>query len=77
MKMSTDEAAKKVRAMIELARPGAPKKIHVKFRLPKTHQLQTATVNGSPSQMGGIHHDTVIVSTANATNFEVVAAFSR
>jgi hypothetical protein len=76
MKMRTDQAAKNVRADIELGRPGSPKKIQVKFRLPKTHQLQTATVNGSPTQIGGIGRDTVIASTGNATNFEVVAAFN-
>lgn len=76
MKMSTDQTAKNVRAEIELAQPGALQEIYVKFRLPKTHQLQTATVNGHPTQVGGIHRDTVIASSANATNFEVVAAFN-
>lgn len=76
MKMRTDQAAKNVRAEIELSRPGSPKEIQVKFRLPKTHQLQTATVNGRPTQIGGIHRDTVIASTGNATHFEVVAAFN-
>jgi hypothetical protein len=74
--MRTDPAAKNVRAQIELARPGSPKEIQVKFRLPKTHQLQTVAVNGRPIPIGGIHRDTVIASTGNATNFEVVAAFS-
>jgi len=76
MKMRMDQSARNVRAEIEIARPGSPKEIHVKFRLPKTHQLQTATVNGSPTRIGGIHNDTVIASTGNATNFEVVAEFN-
>jgi hypothetical protein len=75
VKMKTDQAAKNVRAEIQLARPRPPKEIQVKFRLPKTHQLQTATVNGRPIQIGGMHRDTVTVATANATNFEIVAAF--
>jgi hypothetical protein len=76
MKMRSDKGAKNVRAEIELARPGAPKEIQVKFRLPKVNQLQTATVNGRPAQITGMHSDTVTVSTANATKFEVIAAFS-
>ena len=76
MKMRMDQSARNVRAEIELARPGSPKEIHVKFRLPKTHSLQTATVNGNPTRIGGIHNDTVITSTGNATNFEVVAKFN-
>jgi hypothetical protein len=76
MKMRTDQAAKTIRAQIELARPGSPKEIQVKFRLSKTHPLRMATVNGNPAQLGGIHRDTVIASTENATHFEVVAAFS-
>jgi hypothetical protein len=76
MKMKMDQAAKNVRAEIQLARPGSPKQIHVKFRLPKTHSLQTATVNGRPAQIGGIHRDTVTASTENTAKFEVVVAFS-
>jgi hypothetical protein len=76
MKMRTDRAAKNVRAEIELARPGSPKEIHVKFRLPKTHSLQTATVNSRPTQIGGLHRDTVITFTGNETKFEIEAAFN-
>ncbi len=76
MKMKTDQAAKKVRAEIQLSRPKPPREFQIKFRLPKTHQLHTATVNGRTSQIGGIHRDTVTVFTANATNFEVIAAFN-
>jgi hypothetical protein len=75
MKMRMDAAAGKVRAMVELARPGSPKEIQVKFRLPKTHSLQAAMVNGSPAQIGGIHRDTVIASTGDAMKFEVVGEF--
>lgn len=76
MKMKTDQAAKKVRAEIQLARPGSPKEIQIKFRLPKSHQLQTAMVNDRATQIAGMHGDTVTVNTANAMNFEVVAAFN-
>lgn len=76
MKMKADQAARNVRAEIALAQPGTPKEIQVKFRLPKTHRLQMTTVNGRPTQIGGIHGDTVIVSTADEKNFEVVTKFS-
>ena len=76
MKMKTDQTAKNVRAEIALTRPGTPKEIQVKFRLPKTHQLQMAMVNGHSTQIGGIHGDAVIVSTADEKNFEVVTKFS-
>lgn len=76
MKMRTDQAAKTVRAEIELARPGSPREIQVKFRLPKTHPLRSLTVNGRPAQIGGVHRDTAIVPTANARSFEVVGEYS-
>jgi hypothetical protein len=75
MKMRADRAGNNVRAEIQLTRPGTPPEIQVKFRLPKTLQLQAATVNGRPTPIGGIHRDTVMASTENATNSEIVAAF--
>jgi hypothetical protein len=76
MKMRTDHSAKNIRAEIQLARPGLPKEIQVKFRLPKTRQLQRVAVNGRPTQIGGRHRDTVIAPTGNAAYFEIVAAFN-
>jgi hypothetical protein len=76
MKMRTDHSAKNVRAQIQLVRLGLPKEIQVKFRLPKMHQLQMVAVNGRPTQIAGIHGDTVIASTGNAAYFEIVAAFN-
>jgi hypothetical protein len=58
-------------ASITLARAGAPKELHVKFRLPVEHTLQSATVNGRPARIGGLHNDTVIIPTRNERHFEI------
>jgi hypothetical protein len=55
-----------------LARPGAPKEIHVKLRVPRQNPIKTATVNGRPGTLGGPHKDTVIIRTGGERQFEVV-----
>jgi hypothetical protein len=74
--MKADVAAKKATANITLARPGAPKELHVKFRLPKQNALQSVSVNGRPAKLGGLHSDVAIFSTRNEKRFEVVGEFS-
>lgn len=68
--------SKTVAATVELARAGAPKELHVKLRMPVEQAVKTATVNGRPATIGGIHNDTVIVQTGNEKRFEVVGTYS-
>jgi len=61
---------------VEFAGARTPKQLHFKMRLPAGSALQTVTVNGMPATVGGIHHDTVIISTGKQKVFEVVGQFS-
>jgi hypothetical protein len=56
---------------VELAKAGAPRELHVKFRLPVANALRSATVNGRPARMGGLHNDTVIIETGNRRSFVI------
>ncbi len=58
-------------ARVELAKAGAPRELHVKFRLPVANRLQSATVNGVPARIGGLHNDTVIIETGSRRSFVV------
>lgn len=68
--------SKSVVATVELGRPGAPKELHVKLRMPLANAVKTATVNGKPAAIGGAHNDTVIVQTGSERRFEVVGQYS-
>jgi hypothetical protein len=72
LNLQAQPAAKSVMAKVELARPGAPKEIHVKLRVPRQSALRSVTVNGRPAQLAGRHNDTVIISTSGVKAFEVV-----
>lgn len=61
--------AKTVVATVELARPGAPKELHVKLRMPRESAVTSATVNGRRAAIGGIHGDTVVLSTGSEMRF--------
>jgi hypothetical protein len=74
-KMASNPDAKNVIATVELARPGAPEELHVKFRLPIENALKTVTVNGQPAILGGPHNDTVIFDTRNEKHFELTGHF--
>ena len=63
-------------ASVELARPGAPKEIHVKLRVSKQTPIRSVTVNGRPAQLSGKHADTVIIATSAEKHFEVVGQLS-
>jgi hypothetical protein len=75
-RMVADASKKRVTANVLLARPGAPRELHVKFRLPKENMLQSVTVNGQPAKLGGTHNDVAIFSTGNSKGFEIVARFA-
>jgi hypothetical protein len=66
---------KAVVGWVELSRPGAPREVQMKFRLPASHSLKAATVNGRPAAFSGLHRDTVVFETRNEKSFEVVAQF--
>ena len=73
--MRADAAAKLVRANVQLANPGSPRELHVKFRLPKENTLQSITVNGQPAKVGGAHNDVAIFPTSHKQRFEIIAHF--
>jgi len=64
-------------AKVELARPGTPKEIQVKLRVPKQSPIRSVTVNGRPASLGGLHNDTVIIATGSERIFEVVGRYSQ
>ena len=76
LKMSADTAARKARAQVTLARPGAPRELQMKFRLPSRYNLKQAKVNDRPAKLGGQHGDTVIFPTGNEKQFEVTIDFA-
>ncbi|HKD91131.1 MAG TPA: hypothetical protein VKB56_04485 [Terriglobales bacterium] len=69
-------SSKSVVATVELARPGAPKEIQVKLRVPKQTPLHSVTVNGRTAQLAGKHGDTVVIPTGAERHFEVVGQLS-
>ena len=74
--MAANRGAKRVSATVELARPGAPKELQVKFRLPAENTLQNITVNGKPVARGGTHNDVAVFPTNDQKRFAVIAEFS-
>src|SRR5580704_648317 len=56
----------------ELSGAATPSKVHFKLRLPTQMPLQTVAVNGEPAAVGGVHKDTVIITTGGKRNFEVI-----
>jgi hypothetical protein len=71
--MEAQPAAKRVVATIELPRAAAPAELHVKLRLPADQPIRSASVNGRPVTLGGMHGDTAIFQPGNERRFEVAA----
>ena len=67
---------KSVVGHVELSGANAPREVHLKLRLPAQMPLQSVAVNGKPASLGGVHKDTVIITTANEKRFEVVGRLS-
>jgi hypothetical protein len=63
----------RVRATVELERPGAPAELYVKLRLPAAMKPGAVTVNGQPATIGGVHADTVIIQAGDRKQFELIA----
>jgi len=76
LKMAADSSVKSVKASVDLERPGSPKEIQVKLRLPKQNTLRKAIVNGRPATIGGVHNDSVVIQTGNEKRFQIVAEFT-
>ena len=70
--MRAKPSAKTLTANADLERPGVPREIHVKLRLPVQNALRDIAVNGKAASLGGRHNDTVIIRTENEKQFEVV-----
>jgi hypothetical protein len=68
--------AKQVVGNVELSGGAAPKEVHFKLRVPAQMPLQSVTVNGQPASLGGIHRDTVVITTNSKRQFEVIGRFS-
>jgi hypothetical protein len=68
--------AKQVVGNVELSGGAAPKEVHFKLRVPAQMPLQSVTVNGQPASLGGIHRDTVVITTNGKRQFEVIGRFS-
>lgn len=64
--------ARVLSGIVELSGASLPKEVHFKLRLPKNMSLKGVTVNGQPAAMGGIHQDTVIISTTVKRSFQVI-----
>jgi hypothetical protein len=63
-------------ARVELARPGSPREVQVKLRVPKQNPIRSVTVNGRAASLGGLHNDTVIIETGSERSFEVVGRYA-
>jgi hypothetical protein len=69
--LTVQQDTKALAGSVELSGESLPKEVHFKLRLPKNVALQGLTVNGQPATTGGIHQDTVIISTAGQRTFQV------
>jgi hypothetical protein len=74
--MAPDRSASRFRAIVDLERPGSPKEIQVKVRLPKQYTLRDVKVNNRRGRIGGTHQDSVIIQTGSERHFEISAEFS-
>jgi hypothetical protein len=72
----TRSGAKTVVARVELARPGEPKELYVKLRLPAKDKIRSASVNRRSVGVAGPQNDTVIIQTGNEKVFEVLGLLS-
>lgn len=76
LSLAARPTTRSVVAAVELARPGAPKEIQVKLRVPKQTPLRSVSVNGRQAELSGKHNDTVVIATGAEKHFEVVGQLS-
>jgi hypothetical protein len=75
-RLASDMSAKSITAHVELPKGAMPKELSVKFRLPKESALKSATVNGRPAKVGGMHNDCVIITPDSERQFEIAGQLS-
>src|SRR5580700_6724628 len=68
----TKPSSKSIVGYVELSGASKPQEVHFKLRLPTQMPLQSVAVNGEPAAVGGVHKDTVIITTGGKRNFEVI-----
>jgi len=69
-------AEKSLVASVQLSRPGSPKEVHLKLRLPLQNKLLKVRINGRVANLRGPGNDTVLIQTQNESRFEVVGEFN-
>ena len=69
-------AEKSLVASVQLSRPGSPKEVHLKLRLPLENKLLKVRINGRVASLRGPGNDTVLIQTQNESRFEVVGEFN-
>lgn len=74
--LAAKPATKSIVGHVELIGANAPKEVHFKLRLPAQTSLDSVTVNGKSVTLGGVHKDTVIITTTKEKKFEVIGTFS-
>jgi hypothetical protein len=72
----TKRESKTVVGNMELSGAATPREVHFKLRLPAQMPLQSVVVNGQPASLGGVHKDSVIITTGGKRTFEVIGRFS-
>jgi hypothetical protein len=70
--LQKERSASAVVGHVELTGAKVPEEIYFKIRLPFGTSLRSVTVNGQPGMLGGLHGDTVIVTTRGGKRFEIV-----
>src|SRR5437879_3628354 len=69
-------AEKSLVASVQLSRPGSPKEVHLKLRLPLENKLVKVRINGWVANLRGPGNDTVLIQTQKESRFEVVGEFN-
>jgi hypothetical protein len=70
-RLASEPSAKRVTAQVTLARPGAPRELEAKLRLPAGSRVRSVTVNGRPARLGGPAGDTVLIETGSERHFDI------
>ncbi|MBZ5679847.1 MAG: Tat pathway signal protein [Acidobacteriia bacterium] len=74
--LATKPTSKSVVGNVQLTGSRTPKQLHFKLRLPAASTLKSVSVNGEPVPVGGMHKDTVIITTGTQKVFEVFGQLS-
>jgi hypothetical protein len=75
--LTSNSASKTISGHVELSGARIPREVYFKLRLPEQMSLRSATVNGQPAALGGMHKDTIIISTDDVRKFEVLGQIGQ